>query len=296
MTAETAFNAPTADGRNLRGSVWGPSEAPLLVYLHGTPVDARPDDDAIADAVRRGARIAAYARPGYPGSTRLPGRRIGDCVRDVLAVADHLGADRFAVYGHSGGAPHAIACAASGDPRVAAVAALAGPAPSGAEGLDWYAGQGADNVAEHQAAAAGEAALRPMLEEGRSGILATTKEDFTEGMATLFSPVDHAALAGGADAYFHAVMQAAVAENVDGWVDDDLAFLRDWGVSLDDVVAPLMIVHGDQDFMVPQAHGRWLASRLPAAESLLLTDEGHLTIALTRSSDVHAFLLGHLGD
>ena len=59
-----------------------------------------------------GLRWVSYDRPGYGGSTPLPGRDIASAAADTAAVADALGIERLAVIGHSGGGPHALACGA----------------------------------------------------------------------------------------------------------------------------------------------------------------------------------------
>ena len=65
-----------------------------------------------------------------------------------------------------------------------------------------------------------------------------------------------------------------------GWRDDDLAFVRDWGFSpaADGQTAPVAIWQGDQDHMVPFAHGRWLAASIPAARPHLVAGAGHLSL------------------
>ncbi|NEE56132.1 alpha/beta hydrolase, partial [Streptomyces sp. SID8455] len=63
-------------------------------------------------AERLSVRWVSYDRPGYGGSSPLPGRDIASAAADVRAIADALAIGRFAVLGHSGGGPHALACGA----------------------------------------------------------------------------------------------------------------------------------------------------------------------------------------
>jgi pimeloyl-ACP methyl ester carboxylesterase len=78
---------------------------------------------------------------------------------------------------------------------------------------------------------------------------------------------------------------------VDGWVDDDLAFTRPWGFELESVRAHTLVVQGQQDLMVPWAHGESLARNLPSAEAWLREDEGHLTLLLSAVPHIHEWLL-----
>jgi pimeloyl-ACP methyl ester carboxylesterase len=80
-------------------------------------------------------------------------------------------------------------------------------------------------------------------------------------------------------------MRGALANGYWGWLDDDLAFARDWGFSLDDIAVPVTVWQGRQDAMVPYGHGDWLASHIAGARAMLFEDEGHLSL-LARSDDV----------
>ena len=97
--AEPLLTLETPDGRTLAYALWGdPGDFPVLV-LHGTPgcrLERWPDEEVYR---RVGVFLVTHDRAGYGRSTRRPGRRIVDEVDDVLALADHLGFERFGVDG-----------------------------------------------------------------------------------------------------------------------------------------------------------------------------------------------------
>src|SRR5918996_2548258 len=144
--------ARTPDGRTLSYVEAGNQDGPVLLSQHGTPGAGRLYRSEIQGAERLGARLVAYSRPGYDGSTANPGRSVADAAADVAALLDTLGAGRFATYGWSGGGPHALACAALLPERCAAAATIAGAAPSDQRDLEFLDGMGAGNVEEFGAA------------------------------------------------------------------------------------------------------------------------------------------------
>lgn len=75
--------------------------------------------------------------------------------------------------------------------------------------------------------------------------------------------------------------QEALKDSVDGWVDDDLAFVQPWGFEFSEIRVPVMLWQGDEDMMVPFAHGKWLAAHLPRDKlrEHLVKGEGHVSIA-----------------
>jgi len=278
------------DGRVLRVHEAGARDGVPLVVHHGTPSSGALFGPWGADATARGLRLLSYDRAGYGGSTRAPGRDVAAVAADVAAALDHLGVETFLTWGTSGGGPHALACAALLADRVRATALIAGVGPWQGEGLDFLAGMGADNLEEFGLAAEGEQPLRPWLETFREGLVATTAQDAVEQLRTLLSPVDVAALSGEAGDYLHSAMVTGLRDGVDGWLDDDLAFTRHWGFELDDVRGPVLVQQGEQDLMVPAAHGPWLAAHLPTSEAWLEPDQGHLSIWLDVGR-VHCWLL-----
>jgi pimeloyl-ACP methyl ester carboxylesterase len=114
------------DGRMMGYAEYGDPGGLPVFGLHGTPGSRlmfRIADDA---ARQSGIRLIAPDRPGFGISSYHRGRSFASHARDIAALADSLGIERFAVAGISGGGPYAAACAALFPDRVTALA-LASP-------------------------------------------------------------------------------------------------------------------------------------------------------------------------
>lgn len=294
MTA-TAHLVPLPDGRVLDLLVAGAAGAPLVVSIPGTPAGHDIGPEMEAAAVDAGLRIASIARPGYAGSTRFPGRTVADVVPDVLAVVDLLGAGRFAVMGQSGGGPHALACGAlAAGGRCVAVASISGVGPWGVPGLDFLADMGEGNEVEFGAAQRGEQVLRDLLVPWREEMVSSGAAGTYAAMESVLSAPDRAVFTGELARRAHASVSLALRDGVDGWLDDDLAFIQEWGFAPADVQAPVFLWQGEQDLMVPPAHGHWLAAALPTCVARFLPEDGHLTIELNRPAEILADLAAAL--
>jgi pimeloyl-ACP methyl ester carboxylesterase len=288
------------DGRDVEVLATGAADGLPLVVHDGTPSGLLPFPPVIKAATERGLRVIMYARPGYERSTPRPGRRVADVPGDVAAILAELDAETFVTVGSSGGGPHSLACAALLPDACLAAASVAGVAPYGVEGLDWTAGMGPENVAEFEAAVAGEAALTRFLSQEADGLGAITGADVVGSLGGLVDAADKAVITGEFADYLAAVLRAGVSAGIAGWRDDDLAFVSDWGFTLgweagfgEAILhgsprphAPVAIWQGDQDRMVPFGHGRWLAARIPGARSHLMPGEGHLSLTVTAFGDI----------
>ncbi|HEY0002403.1 MAG TPA: alpha/beta hydrolase [Actinoplanes sp.] len=265
-------------GRTLEYLVEGPPGGLPLVMHHGTPSGAVRFAPLFDAAVRQGMRIILHSRPGYGGSSPSPGRRIADVAADVSAILDEEGAAHFVTLGWSGGGPHALACAALLPGRCLGAATIAGVAPHDAVGLDWLAGMGHENIAEFGAAARGVTDLDQFLAETAADLIEVKPADVVTAFGDLLSEVDRKALTDEFAEYLAASSRYAVSAGIAGWREDDLAFLAGWGFRPQDIRIPVTIWQGEDDRMVPPAHGHWLAAHLPGAEAHLLPGEGHLSL------------------
>jgi pimeloyl-ACP methyl ester carboxylesterase len=275
--------------------VGGPADGRALIHHSGTPSAGLLFGPQVTLGAERGWRHISYARPGYSGSSRHPGRSVGDCVADVAAIADALAIERFFTIAQSGGGPHALATAALFGDRVIAAAITGGVAPWNADGLDFLAGMGQMNHEEFGAALVGEAELRPWLERAASEMVSVSGAELHKVLGDLVSEVDRKALTGAFADHLADSVAASISNGVDGWLDDDLAFTRDWGFDLQAISVPVTIWQGGQDRFTPFAHGQWLAEHVHGARPKLLPPQGHLSIELDLYGDILDDLLDATG-
>ena len=73
---------------------------------------------------------------------------------------------------------------------------------------------------------------------------------------------------------FDDVMTDTLRDGVDGWVDDDLAFVAPWGFDVGSIAVQTSLWFGRSDTLVPAAHGDWLAAHIPGVE-VFASDFGH---------------------
>jgi pimeloyl-ACP methyl ester carboxylesterase len=252
------------DGRRLVVHEEGPPSADVVVWHHGSPQSGELLPPVVAAARARGLRVVSAARAGYGGSTRRPGRTVAGSASDVGRALDALGVARCLAVGASGGGPHALALAALRPDLVSGAVTLAGVAPFPGRGhdADWFAGMADDGGLR--------AALDGPAARERHG-------ETAEFDGSSFTAADHTTLAGT-----WAALGADAARSGQAWPggqeDDDLAFVRPWGVELADVAAPTLVVQGGADRVVPRQHADLLVDALPAAELWLRPRDGHVSV------------------
>jgi pimeloyl-ACP methyl ester carboxylesterase len=258
-----AVDVGLPDGRRLaaRMSLSRGSDPGTVFWHHGTLRDGTPPRPFVTAAARLGLRWVSVARPGHGRSSPRPGRSVASAARDVAAVADHLGVDRFAVVGHSAGAPHALACAALLPTRVLAAVAVGAFAPPDTDRLDWYA---------HLDPAA-TLSLRA-AERGREHKLAFEREH--PDLRWLLPDVDLEALEQGWFPDADTTGDARVVART----DDHVALVSPWGFDPSTVDRPTLLVHGEGDTFVPATHARALGAAMPRAEQWVSPVDGHFSI------------------
>jgi pimeloyl-ACP methyl ester carboxylesterase len=284
-----------ADGRKLHVYDEGDPQGFPVVYHHGTPAGGRLHPHDSEDARAKGIRLIGFDRAGYGGSDAKPGRSVGDVAADVAELLDALGAGRFATWGHSGGGPHSLACAALLPDRCTAAATLASVGPYGAEGLDWLAGMGEANVEEFELVLAGGEPLEAAIRQSQAEMFSAGPDGLREAMLTILSPPDQEVMTAEFADWAFRIMSEGAADRIEGWRDDDLAFVEPWGFEVSAIRIPVLLLQGREDLMVPPQHGRWLADNIPGVDGEFSDTEGHLTLIANRIPDVHEWLLARSG-
>ena len=272
------------DGRELEILDNGINAESAIIFHHGTPDHASTWGDWLEAAAGAGIRAIAYSRAGYGTSDRHPGRSVISINNDIGQILDSKNITKFVSIGQSGGGPHSLATTC--EPRNVGAISLAGVGAFGVDDLDFLEGMGPENHDEFGAALKGEASIEEWMNLNAGPMKSVTGSDIIEAFGGLIGDADKAALnAGGAD-QMAASMRSALAVSFDGWIDDDLVFVKPWGFDLAAITKPVFLWQGDDDFMVPHAHSYWLEKHIPTATLTFKAGEGHISLGIKYRSEI----------
>jgi pimeloyl-ACP methyl ester carboxylesterase len=283
------------DGRELAYLDFGDPASPLVIHNHGGPSSRIEGRLLAAGAVAHGLRLVSVDRPGIGRSTPHPGWALPDWVDDLTALADALGADRFAVSGWSGGGAVTMAAAALIDPeRLAHVAYIAGAA---------YGAFGDNSAAMYLDKAdklGGELALgHPHLFHLMYDLLELDAAHLTKSyLSTLHKTLNAADGALLEEPEFAAAFGAAGAEcfaqGSEGLVEDSTLTYRAWPFDVTGIQRPVHVWQGTDDHLVPLPINQQLADRVPGAVWHPIDGEDHL-VAVTHADEIFALAAQDLG-
>ena len=264
------------DGRAVGFADFAPDAAghTAVLWCHGGPgsrIEPEPLSAAAADA---GWRVVGIDRPGYGKSSPQPGRTIGGWVADGLAVADHLGIDRFVAVGVSTGGAYALALASQAPERVIGVVACCALTD-----MQWAEGKAMMQDAQIQGIwgapnrdAALAVAAEAMGEDGSKMLSQAGETNLPPAdQAMLSDPEQLASLMRGFPEMF--------AHGVAGYTDDRLADGPGWGTfDVSRIMGPVSVLHGALDTIVPVAHAEYTAKIVPGATLRIVEELGHFSI------------------
>ena len=263
--AGPAYDFAEVDGLRVRYARRGATTGVPVLFIHGFGGDL---DNWLfnLDAIAEAAPVIALDLPGHGQSTpRLPGTALAELAAFVVHFLDRLGVDRVHLVGHSLGGAIAARIALD-QPARAASLALVSPAGFGAEINAGYT--------DGFVAAASRRELKPVVEQlfadpelvSRQLLDDLLKYKRLDGVSEALSALGAAQFGGGRQAERPGLELAAGG-------------------------APLLVVWGREDRIIPAAH----AGNAPAGATVEVLDGvGHMAM-MEKASEVNKLLLRHLG-
>jgi len=283
-----------SDGRTLAYLDTGDPGGRPLFYFHGGP-GSRLEALIFEELNRQlGVRMISTDRPGYGLSDIAKGHTYLDWAEDVVALADHLGTDRFAVLGWSSGGPHAAAVAHEFPERLTVAAIVAGEGPYASDDYP-------------QSVLVGDT----FNASGANRLFIWSARNWAWPMRTLlrFSRVlmlkDPVGLAQSSG---EGVMTAKdiefftrrdfVAASIEALRQGEQGAMRDltnervaWPFELHDIAAPVLVFHGQDDKAVDPRVGEYVCTQIPSCDKVtMFPGEGHSVVYYRYGEIIRAVL------
>lgn len=258
---------------------WGPKTARPIVFHHGWPLSSDDWDSQMLFFLKEGYRVIAHDRRGHGRSTQVSdGHDMDHYAADAVAVVEHLNLRDTVHIGHStGGGEAARYVARHGQGRVAklvligAVPPVMVKSPANPEGtpikvFDDFRQQLAANRAEfYRAVASG-----PFYGYNRTGAKASEaviENWWRQGMT------------GGAKAHYDGIK--AFSET-------------DFSEDLKCIEVPTLVMHGDDDQVVPIAASALLTVKLLKHGTLKVYEGYPHGMCTTHAEVINADMLGFI--
>jgi len=247
-----------------------------VFYSHGTPGSRLEGELFHDEALTQSYRLICIDRPGFGESTYLPNRNLLDYPKDIVELADELKIDKFAMIGWSGGAIHSLACGYAIPERLLFNIILAGytnffEMPNALT----YLRSSLDQVS------VGLSKKHPLLFKLFFDLMAIGIKVAPEmSLNALVKSLNSSDKKTAANSIFKRLLcqtqKEAFREGSIGVTTDASIHYQDWGFNLSQISAPVQLLHGDEDHLVPVEFSRFNASKIPHSQLHVFSGEGHL--------------------
>jgi non-heme chloroperoxidase len=267
----------TNDGVTIFYKDWGPKTAQPIVFHHGWPLSGDDWDAQMLYFLQQGYRVVAHDRRGHGRSSQVSdGHDMDHYAADVAAVVAHLDLQNAVHVGHSTGGGEALRYAARhGDGRVARLVLIgavppimlktaANPGGLPIEVFDGFRQQLAANRAQFYR----DVASGPFYGYNRSGAnvsQAVIDNWWRQGMM------------GGAKAHYDGIKAFSETD----FTDD-----------LKAITVPTLVMHGDDDQIVPIADSAPLSAKLLKRGTLKVYEKLPHGMCTTHAEVINPDLLG----
>jgi pimeloyl-ACP methyl ester carboxylesterase len=264
------------DGRTLAYRIYGDAHGMPVLALHGAPATSLLYEPAHDAAASLQLRLVCPDRPGYGGSTALPGHGLASWTADCRALLEALHIDRFAILGISGGGPYAVQCATDFGPRVTALALVSPVGPMAPSALSKSLPLGFWLFFRRLP-------RRPRLQ--RLLTRAMTRAVLRHPDHVYGTMIRGAPLADRKILRRPAIKQAtlemtreALSPSIEGAIADLAVYGSDWTPDTARIVCPSVLWQGTADRTVPPAAALALGAKLPRCTVHVIEGAGHFWI------------------
>jgi non-heme chloroperoxidase len=269
----------TKDGTQIYFKDWGPKDARPIVFHHGWPLSADDWDAQMLFFVGKGYRVVAHDRRGHGRSTQVrDGHDMDHYAADAAAVVEHLNLRESVHVGHStGGGEAARYVARHGKGRVAKLVLIGAVPPimvktsanPGGLPIEVFNGM-RQQLAANRAQFYLDFASGPFYGFNRAGAKASQ---------AVIQNWWRQAMVGGAKAQY---------DSIKAFSETD--FTEDLKV----IDVPALVMHGDDDQIVPFADSAPLSAKLLKKGSLKIYEKFPHGMCTTHSDVINAELLAFL--
>ncbi len=266
--------ARLSDGRWLGYGEYGDPEGKPILYFHGG-LSSRLDI-AFADSFcqSKGIRLLAVDRPGIGLSEFLPNRTLLDWSNDIDELAQALKLEKFALLGWSAGGPYVLACAYKLSHYITRVGIAGGMCPINRKGAVQELGLFVDRIlfplSQHFPTLA--AFLLTVASHLPASVLKWMLEQ------ELSSLSDRQVLASLSSKQATDFFYEAFRSGVQGIVEDYRVVGGEWGFKLQEIETEILLWQGEEDYLLPLAHAKYLADNLRFAHLTIVPNQGHFLL------------------
>lgn len=266
------------DGRKLGYAVYGDRKGYPILYFHGFP-GSRLDPMVFRGdqiAIDAGVRLIGIDRPGMGSSDFKKGRTLLDWPKDVVELVNSMGIDDYSIAGYSGGGPYALACAYKLKDHVSKIGIICGMGPYDAPGTE----DGSVNMILN-----GNPIMERLI---LFGMRSQTKKD----PDIFFSKATFPQADGNIMAISKVKkdlmnsMKEGMIQGIKGAYHESRIYRADWDFRLEDIACHVSLWHGDDDGQVPISVGRYVAKKIPDCKSVIMEDEGHISLPYKHLEDI----------
>jgi len=264
----SSSSLPLPDGRTLSYLVLGAADGPTVLVLDG-PGSRGLARAASAPAAGLGVRLVAPDRPGFLGSTAVDDKSFAGVARDLLALTDALGLERFGLLAQSGGTPYALALAAAAGDRVSGLAFCGAISPLGEP--DAMQDVGGPMKVPFTLARRVPVLLSPLMKAGARQVRKDPKkaaQRFADGLPS----AERAVLDRPEYWAIHEQETASAIADPAAFAHEARMLARPWDIDLAAVTAPVAFWVGERDVTHPPVMSRRMAQRLGGAPVHVVPD------------------------